>query len=96
MIDDPPQSPKAARTSVSSTDIKPALKKPALPSDRKLKSPMKPQPAKQKGDHRLLRLVGVGREEERASSLIPLPGKWSRCRRWIQRDKVFLWFRRKE
>ena len=49
MIDDLPPSPKAAGTSASSADVKSVLKKRlASPSRRKSKSPMKPQPAKQK------------------------------------------------
>ena len=51
MIDDLPPSPKAkaAGTSTPSADVKSVLKKKlASPSRRKSKSPMKPQPAKQK------------------------------------------------
>ena len=49
MIDDLPSSPKATGTSTSSADVKSVLKKKLVsPSRRKSKSPMKPQPAKQK------------------------------------------------
>lgn len=49
MIDDLPPSPKAAGTSASPQNIKPTLKKKlASPSRRKSKSPLKPQPAKQR------------------------------------------------
>lgn len=49
MIDDLPPSPKAAGMPSSSADVKSVLKKKlASPSRRKSKSPMKPQPTKQK------------------------------------------------
>ena len=49
MIDDLPPSPKAAGTSVSPSIVKSTLKKKlASPSRRKSKSPLKPQPAKQR------------------------------------------------
>ena len=49
MIDDLPPSPKAAGTFALSANAKPTLKKKlASPSRRKSKSPLKPQPAKQR------------------------------------------------
>ena len=70
MIDDLPPSPKAAGTSTSSTvDVKSVLKKKlASPSRRKSKSPMKPQPTKQKRRSSIVVAGKKGRKSVKFSS----------------------------
>ena len=69
MIDDLPPSPKAAGTSVSSADVKSVLKKKlASPSRRKSKSPMKPQPGKQKRRSSIVVAGKKGRKSVKFSS----------------------------
>ena len=65
MIDDLPPSPKAAGAPTSSAVVKSALKKKlASPSRRKSKSPLKPQPSKQK---RRTSIVAAGGKRGRKS-----------------------------